>query len=120
MTRLFYTCLVLCMWASAKGSDVVLGIMGSAAFIECQLPVSETLVWEIQYGSIIAMNGTTLNENSTKYYIQQHTGFRESLVIYDVTLADDSVYRCYDVNNSSAADTTELRVLGKRQLFYVF
>ena len=66
------------------------------------------------------MNGTTLNENSTKYYIQQHTGFRESLVIYDVTLADDSVYRCYDVNNSSAADTTELRVLGKSQLFYVF
>lgn len=107
---------VFCLLTGAYGNDVVLGILGMPAYIECQLPVSETLVWEIQHGGIIAMNGSPINENSTKYLIQKQAGFRESLVIHDVTLADDNVYRCHDFRNSSAVDSTELKVLGKNTI----
>ncbi|WAR06132.1 hypothetical protein MAR_021501, partial [Mya arenaria] len=41
----------------------------------------------------------------------KQSGFRESLVIYDVTLADDKKYQCRDVRNRSAVDNTKLNVL---------
>ncbi|KAH3696758.1 hypothetical protein DPMN_084234 [Dreissena polymorpha] len=97
----------------ATGSDVVLGVLGMPAFIECQLAVSETLVWQIQFGPIIAMNGKVLNENTTKYVVQKQTGFREILVIHDVSLDDDRIYQCQEITNRSAIDATKLNVLGK-------
>lgn len=113
-----FLCFIMCFLNvyHVNGSDVVLGILGTPAYIECPLPVSDTLVWEIQYGGIIAMNGSILNENTTKYTIQKQAGFRESLVIHDVTLADDKVYRCYDLQNTSIADKTELKVLGRNRI----
>jgi len=52
-----------------SGSDVVVGVLGKPAFIECQLPVSDTLVLEVENSGIIAMNGKLLDDNSTKYAI---------------------------------------------------
>ena len=109
--------LVLVILSSAittsGGSDVVLGVLGNTAFIECQVPISKTLIWLSENGNIIAMNGKVLDENSTKYLIETQNGLRESLVIHDLTLADDNVFKCYDINNKSFVDSTKLSVLGK-------
>lgn len=99
--------------STSGGSDVVLGILGKTAFIECQLPISNTLVWQTQDGNVIAVNGKVTNENSTKYMIETQNGFRESLVIHDLTLADDKAFRCFDLKNSTYVDTTKLNVLGE-------
>ncbi|XP_053395584.1 hemicentin-2-like [Mercenaria mercenaria] len=96
---------------SSDGSDVVLGILGNSAFIECQLPISNTLIWQTENGNVIAMNGRVINENSTKYLIEKQNGLRESLVIHDLTLADDNIFRCFDLKNRTFVDSTKLNVL---------
>ncbi|KAL4237159.1 hypothetical protein ACF0H5_005539 [Mactra antiquata] len=108
MIQLF---LLTFLFTGSSGSDVVLGVVGKSAFIECKLPVSNMLAWEAKDGFIIAVDGKVTNENSTKYVIEDHGTLRESLVVRDLTLNDETSYRCFYLNNSTMYDVTKLNVL---------
>ena len=96
----------------ASGKDVI-GIFGSSVSIECKFPLKNTLIWETRDGNVIAVDGHPVIRDSTKYVIEKQRGVRESLVIHNLTLADDTEYCCYDLYQTDVKDRSTLTVLGK-------
>ena len=110
-----YVILLISLSVSTKGSDVI-GTFGRSVTIDCNLPFSENLVWDSTDGNVIAIKGVPVVNNSTKYAIERQNGVRESLVIHALTLADDKVYRCYDLRRIDVKEMSTATVLGKNIL----
>ena len=104
--------LLISLSVAVTGSDVI-GTYGNSVTIDCNLPLSDNLVWDSTDGNVIAIKGRPVVRNSTKYAIERQNGVRESLVIHQLTLADDKVYRCYDLRQTDIKELSTVTVLGK-------
>ena len=114
-----YLILLISMSVAARGSDVI-GTFGRSVTIDCNLPFSDNLVWDSTDGNVIAIKGRPVMRNSSKYAIERQNGVRESLVIHALTLADDKVYRCYDLGKTDIKEFSTVTVLGKSIFFFFF
>ena len=112
MLRAIFCAIILII--GTNGNDAVIGILGNSVSIDCKLPGTDNLVWETSSTGIIAINGELLTGNRLKYVLEKYGGVQESLIIHNVTLADETEYRCYDAHNVQRSYITKLNVLGKR------
>ena len=104
--------LFLLVWLRVTTGSDVIGTYGNSVSIECKLPISDNLIWDSADGDVIAIKGYPVVRNSTKYVIEKQRGVRESLVVHNLTLADDKVYRCYDLRRTDVKDLSTVTVLG--------
>jgi len=113
-------CFILGNAALPNQETVVPAVLGSSVTLECNIiqTQTQTLVWDHTVNhnqSIIAHRGNIVIPNSlnqTKFFVQVR-GNKQSLIIRSLTLQDDGVYKCWEVQNSVKKQSFKVNILGK-------
>lgn len=111
-------CFILGNAALPNQETVVPAVLGSSVTLECNIIQTQTLIWDHTVNhnqSIIAHKGNIVTPNSlnqTKFFVQIR-GNKQSLIIRSLTLQDDGVYTCWEVQNNVKKQSFKVNILGK-------
>lgn len=111
-------CFILGDAALPNQETVVPAVLGSSVTLECNIIQTQILIWDHTVSrnqSIIAHRGNIVIPNSlnqTKFFVQVR-GNKQSLIIRSLTLQDDGVYKCWEVQNSVKKQSFKVNILGK-------